>query len=223
MFALMDGRQNAIKVSKDRMSFLSLPAELRTRIYELVTIPQSDRETNYETGYTFRKQPAIRIGCRNILGSASRHMQNTPAGRNCRGWALQPSITRISRQVRTESLPVYYGANEFFFEPYDRKENANTPVEFPYVQRWLKAIGPENRNLLKTVSIRGGSLNYRWYSARRFVALMAKRGIDLPDNVVSSFHLTRENDFGRCDMVWVKATSDLESSHSDFGDYPEII
>ena len=35
-------------------------------------------------------------------------------------WARQPSLTRVSRQIRTEALPIYYGANHFVVTPWTK-------------------------------------------------------------------------------------------------------
>lgn len=97
-------------------------------------------------------------------------------------------------------------------------------ISFPYAIQWLKAIGPENRKLLKVISVQGrGSLNYRWVSAGRFLAIVKKAGIhDLPEGIVKSYYIeSTVNDFGRPRSKWAAASEEIERLHSNFGDTPE--
>lgn len=153
--------------------------------------------------------------------------QHPPGRPRSPGWGLQPAITKVCRQVRKETLPIYYG-NNFLVDVEDRLTKGPVRINkicFPYALRWLKAIGPENRKLLQTISIKGGTLNYRWISARRFIAVMEKEGIDdLPEGVVNSFHLdTVVNQFGRAETKWVEVSQEMDELHSDFGDRPEAL
>lgn len=64
----------------------------------------------------------------------------------------QPSLTRVCRQVRKESLPVFYGANVFAMPAY-RARYEDPPIAglSTIVRDWLKAIGKKNRKLLRIV------------------------------------------------------------------------
>lgn len=222
---LIKSRKPAIAAAKTRTSFLSLPAELRTRIYELVVMPKQRSETEQEEGLVDPHSPAIPLGYDyTAFPKNSKEVSyNMPQNR----WAFQPAITRTSRQVRREALPVYYSQNEFITSSDDRLTRwpRVNEIRFPHALKWLKAIGPENRKSLRTISIRGGSLNYRWVSARRFLALIAKEGIDdIPEGAVKSFYIeSKTNQFGRPETRWVEATSEIEELHSDFGDEPEAL
>lgn len=210
-------REQVIEESKARTNFLSLSPELRNRIYELVLIPQDLDETGYERGHRTENRAAIR------LGYHYNYSQGATASQNA--WALQPALTKVCRLIRKETLSVYYGANEFVTEADDRKTHPPwvNEIRFPHALRWLRAIGPENRRLLRTLTIRGGCLATRWVSARRFLAVMAKEGIDVPEDIVASFHqVDNANEFGRSQISWVKATPEQEEEHSNFGNEPDV-
>lgn len=98
-------------------NFLDLPPELRIQIYQHVLI---------------RNQPTI-------IGEAYRwSLVKHSIGRQL----AQPSITRASRLIRNESLPIFYGENMFIAREifWSRRKT---------VQKWLSAIGLWNRALLK--------------------------------------------------------------------------
>ena len=141
-------------------------------------------------------------------------------------WALQPALTRTYRQVRKETLPVYYGANDFVTDADDKSTYPPwvNEIGFPHALKWLRAIGPENRSFLTTVTIRGGPLTTRFVSARRFLALMAKGGIHLPEGIVASVYdvYTVVDQRGRLQHDYVQATPQIEEEHSHFGDEPGV-
>ena len=99
--------------------FLRLPAELRNRIYELTVVDLS-RVISVVDDFPYRK--------------------------NIKAEVAQPPITKVCRQLRTESLPVFYGANVFKIEAQSRFRNALVPNR---AIAWLRAIGAANRSRLK--------------------------------------------------------------------------
>ena len=69
----------------------------------------------------------------------------------------QPSITKVCRQFRQESLGLYYSRNEFKFRTSSKDENALKPVT-----NWLQRIGPHNclylRKLVVSLGVGNGFL-----------------------------------------------------------------
>ena len=59
-------------------------------------------------------------------------------------WAKQPALTRVSRQVRAETLPMYYGSNAFVV--YADFQTAGPT--FKGAQHWLQHIGKSNGALI---------------------------------------------------------------------------
>ena len=80
-----------------RKGLLSLPTELRNQIYRLVVVVDEDNVGGVA------RDTAI---CISPIPYRSHVCDLTD-------WRYQPALTRVSRQVRAESLPVYYGENEF--------------------------------------------------------------------------------------------------------------
>ena len=81
-------------------------------------------------------------------GLASIHINQDPS----KG-ALQPSLSQVSRQMRKESLDVFYGKNNFFLDlrgwkgsSYPRKWTPKTIFE-----QWITAIGSENAARLRSL------------------------------------------------------------------------
>ncbi|KAK3701343.1 hypothetical protein LTR37_015565 [Vermiconidia calcicola] len=114
-------------------TFLSLPPELRTEIYFL-TLPigqQIDfssiapREIELETTFQWLQ---------NFRSKVQHGLQ-------------QPPLTRVCRQIRDETLPIFYGWTY-----------VSTNFTHFWVQHvtldWLAAIGMRNRRLLKSVVAR---------------------------------------------------------------------
>lgn len=108
--------------------FLQLSAELRNRIYELALIhPQ----TRY-------------VPCRCPWSEMTIGSIEDPV-------CHQPPLTRLCRQIRNESLPVYYGNNVFIVD-YD-DIHYRRGVQCKIETGWLRAIGPHNRRSLQKVNI----------------------------------------------------------------------
>ncbi|KAI9714822.1 MAG: hypothetical protein M1820_000111 [Bogoriella megaspora] len=72
----------------------------------------------------------------------------------------QPAITRTSRQLRREALPIFYGKNIFRDEDWDR---TGSPFESDFVI-WLDRIGKQNRQLLRHIELHAcGHAAYGFY------------------------------------------------------------
>lgn len=171
-----------IAATKARCSFLSLPPELRNRIYKLVVASRDDSEGDPAPHFTpetvhdaSRRGPYIMVRIDNVK-------------------LQQPALTKVSTQLRKECLPIFYGANEFvvalkrFREP-RRQVTVNIPgleggqirTETRYwtgeryhlgdADEWFRAIGRANRALLKRISVFSTFKRCPPVSPRRFVAM----------------------------------------------------
>jgi len=158
-------RGGTIDASKSRCSFMSLSPELRNRIYALALRPQHDGEGGIP-------------GTRAIRLTAARGDEDPEdfEGRTFytgappwqpplyTAWAQQPALTRISREVRRETLPVYYGANLFVIVVEGIIELKRTaPVQTwktHGAESWLHNVGASNIALLRNLEI---CLDHRGY------------------------------------------------------------
>jgi hypothetical protein len=61
-----------------------------------------------------------------------------------RSVAQQPDLTRVCRQVRNDTLPMFYGSNHFVL---------NGDYDWTSCRKWLRVIGPRNAALLRTVTL----------------------------------------------------------------------
>ena len=130
--------------SKTIFPFLQLSAELRNRIYELALV-------HPQTKYVPCRCPWSEIG-----------IDSTEAP------VCQPPLTRLCRQIRNESLPVYYGNNVFIVDVNDIHYRRG--VQCTIETGWLRAIGPHNRRSLQNVYIhchRGAELRAKEDFERR--------------------------------------------------------
>jgi hypothetical protein len=89
---------------KKRCRLLELPAELRDAIYEFAL-------TSSKPTVTFQ---------------LDKYQKDSYAQ------AIQPALTRVSRQIRAESLPVYYACNDFILH--------TDPTKCIDARRWMECI-----------------------------------------------------------------------------------
>ena len=109
-------QDTSLTLQPQTISFLDLPPELRNKIYEMALV-------KYESSLDFMDQ----------LGYLT-----AP-------WAKaafqQPALTKVSKAIRQESLPVFYGQTFVV--------NAlNTLPCNTFVMTWLKNMGPQYRRML---------------------------------------------------------------------------
>ena len=178
--------------AQSNISFFSLSAELRNRIYDLVLCPTE----HGDGGEPRALSTAIYIGhpdedAVDDVGSDDED-DFTFFGIHRTVWATQPPITKVSRQVRLEALPIYYGTNRFLvYEKGGEIIEGGREVSFPGAIEWLKAIGPANARLLKNINVR--QLRHPdkrlvdCCPATRFRAHAARCGINLPPIYVTGF------------------------------------
>lgn len=113
-FVIDSSRSAEIEDTKSRIDFLSLSAELRNRIYELALTPEEEDEGGVEGSTAIYVGEGMdREGWEQVKLFEGYHYEShynfgwpTP-------WVGQPALTKVSRQIRQETLPVYYGLNYF--------------------------------------------------------------------------------------------------------------
>lgn len=149
---------------------MSLPPELRNRIYEDVLTPENDGEGGVPG------TRAIAVGIP-LMDTTKRyaheewphsHLQTT-----C--WARQPFLTLVSKTVRAETLPVYYGMNHFVscsetVDPTGKQCHTvygreSFEYELSGTLQWLERIGTQNKVLVKNLEIchAGLPMSIRYY------------------------------------------------------------
>ncbi|KAK5712114.1 hypothetical protein LTR15_012183 [Elasticomyces elasticus] len=155
-FGIMQ-RKNARKDGVRPLKFLELPAEIRNRIY-------TD---------TVKLQSKI-FGDSITIGSMS-------ISSNC---ARQPPITRVSRQVRKETLAMFYSINHFVIQADTIFGLMDAESLWRIANAWLGAIGQQHAKSIKDITIqyfrtvlarRGTSIEREMAETNlRFVAKVAK-------------------------------------------------
>lgn len=130
-----------------RSNFMILPREIRDAIYELALMPQ-----NSEAGV---------FGGRTIVVSRDESTAQ---------WVRQPALTKVSKTIREETLPMFYGMNSFIIRVQNSPEippnqvfnrmsltlmrKTPGPFDFAGAQHWLQQIGTHNIRLIKHLEIR---------------------------------------------------------------------
>ncbi|KAK5257078.1 hypothetical protein LTR16_001669 [Cryomyces antarcticus] len=139
---------------KKPFPFLKLPAELRNRIYEDALL--------------FRAPRALH----DIVRDHARDSGDEPS----QTVLCQPALTRVCKQIREESLPVYYGLNEFSAELLACKPRHNASA-------WLARIGNANclmvRHLIIHVSASVECISVDSCRFRHLPTLLHSQGIRL--------------------------------------------
>lgn len=101
-------------------TLLSLPPELRNRIYELVVVSPAPLKAALSVDYAPANKKnfgdGFQVGERVAL-------LKVPWGGLLYSWQVQPPLTKVNRQVRSEALPVFHGLNSFQFH---KSELTNT-------------------------------------------------------------------------------------------------
>lgn len=124
--------------AKSRISFMTLPPELRNRIYQLTLLPSKGDS-----------------GCVDNTTAIDLKTPNST-------WTRQPALTKVSRQIRAESLPLYYGLNKFVVRISQTRSYRSTVKQCSFGKSlssdcaavWLSRIGKANIDLIKDLEIR---------------------------------------------------------------------
>ncbi|KAK5705564.1 hypothetical protein LTR97_002683 [Elasticomyces elasticus] len=136
-------RKNARRTGVRPLQLLELPAEIRNRIYEYAV-------KLYDT----QRKDIIRMGA-----GKSMYFDSNPAA--------QPAITRVSRQLRKDTLSMFYNVNDFAVQalPINAADIRDGSSQ---VCRWLRCIGAEKAHMIKNFTV-------YWYDGAPFGTASAAR------------------------------------------------
>lgn len=90
-------RRQALEDSVARCNFFALSPELRNRIYKLLVCASADPERERKAGEIFSKEKRFLSFVKDCIDPQLH----------------QPAITRVGRATRAESMPMFYGLNEY--------------------------------------------------------------------------------------------------------------
>lgn len=110
---------------------MDLPPELRTHIYEFALVEPSPL-TLHSNMDPRRDAVKLTTACNDRVINLA--------------W-LQPPLTRVCRQIRSEALPIFYFRNTFL-------DTAGTRyLHFSDLMIWLRCIGPENCSMIQHIEL----------------------------------------------------------------------
>lgn len=101
-------RLPVLQATKKRTGFLSLAPEIRNQIYDLVLIKRNNGSQIDESDSDESDDSSEHDGRIETIDVSEADMLRLDTPSN---WIEQPSLMRTCRQVRRETLPVYYGGN----------------------------------------------------------------------------------------------------------------
>ncbi|KAK3067925.1 hypothetical protein LTR53_014897 [Teratosphaeriaceae sp. CCFEE 6253] len=143
-----DKEEKVQDVDEDQNRLLSLPAELRTRIWRLLVLfePECDPLVDHRITVALMR-------ARSPAGSPHQDCKPETFGTAFR---YPPAVLRVCRQVRSEALPIYYGANEFYGrlsldDLGTRKRSQGTYKQ--EINSWLAKIGKQGAGRIKHLNI----------------------------------------------------------------------
>ena len=122
----------AASTSKYPKGLLDLPQELRDQIYEYIMIKPKNTITMLSIYDCFRSEVS----------------------------AAQPALSRVNRQICSETLPMYYNSNTFLAEISDFGDLC-------IAKRWVSAIGGSNVRHLRHLALCGWTKLWFGHMARR--------------------------------------------------------
>lgn len=177
-----------MQASHARVNLLTLPPEVRNRISMLaLTI---DEKAAGEIGPD--ETPLIEIvDFHDRSDSCSCKFCDYSGNEE---WMEQPPLTRVCKQLRDETLPIYY-ANTFLLHVWDygctpNKTTGEITLYSHGVLDWLTAIGAKNRDLIRKVVLQNATNNWTGISPERFAAALNAAGVSLNNCVITSYWRT---------------------------------
>lgn len=141
---------------KQTIPFTELPAEIRNRIYTYALVSDGAVKFECQNLSTNSKLWAILPP---ILGNREKRELGKKGNLVIKERIVsQPALTRMSKQIRAESLPIFYGANSFDYVSI-RPSTHGCTVKNAACGRWewLVAIGTQNRLLLRDLTVDAGA------------------------------------------------------------------
>jgi hypothetical protein len=123
---------------------LDLPPELQLIIYEMVVTQDEIFLLNQPCNSSYRKPKEK--GQFHFTHYDEKLKEDEEAWKSgAKQPPKQPAITKVSRAIRSDTLPIFYGVNIFRARYCDLFD----PKPLPDVVKWLGTIGPENRRSLR--------------------------------------------------------------------------
>lgn len=113
-------RIDTLALRNDTMGLLDLPEELRDEIFSHILLKPQNTITMLSNSHCFRSEVS----------------------------AAQPTISQVCKQLRMETLPVFYGSNRFLAE-LGEAEDLET------ARNWLATIGDSNVRYLRHLVLSG--------------------------------------------------------------------
>jgi hypothetical protein len=83
----------------------------------------------------------------------------------------QPALTKVSKQVRNDTLPIFYGSHSFLFTLFDRE------VDSASIFKWVRKIGKDNAGRLMTVKIVVRRKGDEKYAENELIPALKRQGL----------------------------------------------
>ena len=122
------------------------------------------------------------------------HHRQYPIGSKASGHAAhikngveQPALTKVSKQVRDETLPIFYGSQSFLLTLFDRE------VDSASIFKWVRTIGKDNAGLLRKVSIVVRSNKDLKYAENELIPALKRQGLKTEGRDVKVLRLPYPN------------------------------
>ena len=96
----------------------------------------------------------------------------------------QPALTKVSKQVRNDTLPIFYGSHSFLFALFDRE------VDSVSIFKWVRSIGKDNAGMLRTVKIVVRSKRDQKYVENELIPALKRLGLQTEGRDVKVFKLS---------------------------------
>lgn len=172
------------------LSFLDLPAELRNQIYSYMESLHADLCKDPPTTYRRRR---IADGGNTTCSDGAWWAHYAPTSLSGGiAFPTQPPITRVCRQIRNETLPIFYGANDFVFldsycGDYTRalaREN-KVQVETPFPAVLMRGLGRirGHLHLVRKLKIKS-TREYCAQTAHESVAMLMDLGLPFEERAL---------------------------------------
>ncbi|KAK5127963.1 hypothetical protein LTR85_005080 [Meristemomyces frigidus] len=137
-----------------KTTFLDLPPEIRNHIYEL--------------SGCLKGLPMLQMRS-TVTRRGSRHAQEHTLP------TTQPSLTMMSKQVRRDTLPMFYGNHGFVFTRFDTESDGSN------IETWLEALGAANAKMLFCVVIVVRKKKQQLYVEKTLLPKMRQLGVRVDD------------------------------------------
>ena len=99
----------------------------------------------------------------------------------------QPALTKVSKKVRDETLPIFYGSHSFLFTLFDRE------IDSASIFKWVRTIGKDNAGLLRKVSIVVRNNKDLKYAENELIPALKRQGLKTEGREVEVYKLPYPN------------------------------